>query len=124
MQLTETIDSIHIAGIRAYGYIGFLPEEKVLGQWFEVDLTLGVDLTRAGATDNLEDTLDYRDAIARTKSLIQESKFALIERLAAAIAESLLELEKIQQVRVKLTKPAAPIPDFGGKIAVEITRSR
>lgn len=124
MQPTEMLDFIHLAGIRAYGYTGFLPEERALGQWFEVDLILGVDLSEAGKTDCLEDTLDYRDAIARTKTLIQTAKFALIERLVTAIAESLLELEKVRSARVKLTKPAAPIPDFSGQIAVEIERSR
>jgi 7,8-dihydroneopterin aldolase/epimerase/oxygenase len=116
------MDSIQLTGIRAYGYTGFLPEEQVLGQWFEVDLAIAVDLSSAGETDSIEDTLDYREAIARTKHLIQTSKFALIEKLAAAIASAILELDKVQQVRVKLTKPAAPIPDFAGKIAVEITR--
>lgn len=116
------MDFIQITGIRAYGYTGFLAEEQVLGQWFEVDLTIGLDLRKAGETDNIEDTLDYREAIARTKTLIQTAKFALIEKLAAAIAESLLELDKVRQVCVKLTKPAAPIPNFGGRITIEITR--
>lgn len=31
------MDSIHVTGIRCYGYTGLLPEEQVLGQWFEVD---------------------------------------------------------------------------------------
>ncbi len=34
------MDCIHVTGIRAYGYTGYLPEEQSLGQWFEVDLKL------------------------------------------------------------------------------------
>lgn len=117
------MDSIEITGIRSYGYIGYLPEEQVLGQWFEVDLTIGVDLQPSGTTDKIEDTLDYRQAIAIVKHLISTEKFALIEKLAAAIAKDILTLDRVQQVRVRLTKPAAPIPDFGGKITVDITRS-
>ncbi len=30
------MDTIHVTGIRAYGYTGYLAEEQVLGQWFEV----------------------------------------------------------------------------------------
>ncbi|ACK64540.1 dihydroneopterin aldolase [Rippkaea orientalis PCC 8801] len=116
------MDFIEITGIRCYGYIGYLPEEQVLGQWFEVDLILGLDLDPAGQTDQLEDTLDYRQAIAIVKRLIATEKFALIEKLAAAIAQAILTLDKVQQVRVRLSKPAAPIPDFGGKITVDITR--
>ncbi|GBF79435.1 dihydroneopterin aldolase [Aphanothece sacrum] len=117
------MDSIEITGIRSYGYIGYLPEEQVLGQWFEVDLTIAVDLQPSGTTDNIEDTLDYRQAIAIVKNRIATEKFALIEKLAAAIAKDILTLDRVQQVRVRLSKPAAPIPDFGGKITVDITRS-
>jgi 7,8-dihydroneopterin aldolase/epimerase/oxygenase len=116
------MDSIQVTGIRCYGYVGYLPEERVLGQWFEVDLTLWVDLAAAGESDNIEDTLDYRAAIAIVKEQITNAKFALIEKLVAAIADRILQLEKVQQVRVKLAKPAPPIPDFGGKITLDITR--
>lgn len=117
------MDSIQVNGIRAYGYVGYLPEEKVLGQWFEVDLTLWVDLTKAGHTDNIEDTLDYREAISIVKEQITTAKFALVEKLVGAIADRMLGLDKVKQVRVKLSKPAAPIPNFGGRITLDITRS-
>ncbi|WP_072620756.1 dihydroneopterin aldolase [Spirulina major] len=115
-------DRIHLTNIRAYGYTGALPEETVLGQWFSVDLTLWVDIAAAGASDRLEETVDYRDAIAIVKTTIQTQPYALIERLATVISEQVLALPRISQVRVKLTKEAAPIPDFGGQIAIDITR--
>ena len=117
------MDSIQVNGIRAYGYVGYLPEERVLGQWFEVDLTLWVDLEPAGQSDNIEDTLDYREAIAIVKEQITTAKFSLVEKLINAIAKQILSLEKVNQVRVKLSKPAAPIPDFDGRITLDITRS-
>ena len=117
------MDSIQVNGIRAYGYVGYLPEERVLGQWFEVDLTLWVDLAPASSSDSIEDTLDYREAIAIVKEEITTAKFDLVESLIDAIAKKLLNLEKVTQVRVKLSKPAAPIPEFGGRITLDITRS-
>ena len=75
------MDSIQVNGIRAYGYVGYLPEERVLGQWFEVDLTLWLDLEPAGQSDNIEDTLDYREAIAIVKQLIETAKFTLVEKI-------------------------------------------
>jgi 7,8-dihydroneopterin aldolase/epimerase/oxygenase len=119
----QTMDSIQVNGIRAYGYVGYLPEERILGQWFEVDLTLWVDLTTAAESDEITDTLDYREAIAIVKEQITTAKFALVEKLVSAIANQLLSLEKVYQVRVQLSKPAAPIPDFGGRIILDITRS-
>jgi len=117
------MDCIQLTGIRSYGYTGYLPEEQVLGQWFEVDLTLWLDLAAAGHSDNITDTLDYRHAIEIVKQLVKTSKFALVEKLATAIADALLEFEQVQQVQVRLSKPAAPIPDFGGKITIELTRT-
>ena len=117
------MDSIQVNGIRAYGYVGYLPEERVLGQWFEVDLTLWVDLAPASQSDSIQDTLDYREAIAIVKEEITTAKFDLVESLINAIARRLLDLEKVSKVRVKLSKPAAPIPEFGGRITLDITRS-
>lgn len=116
------MDSIQLTGIRSYGYTGYLAEEQVLGQWFEVDVTLWLDLAVAGKSDEISDTIDYRSIISNVKHLIKTAKFSLVERLATAIADSILENDGITQVKVRLSKPAAPIPDFEGKITIEITR--
>lgn len=118
------MDSIQLTGIRAYGYTGLLSEEQVLGQWFEVNLILWLDLSQAGESDRIADTCDYRDIIHTTQQIIKIEKFALVEKLADAIAQAVLQSDhRLHQVRVKLSKLAAPIPDFSGEISVEITRS-
>ncbi len=114
---------IYLKGVRAYGYIGYLPEENVLGQWFEVDATLWVDFESATHNDQIEDTVNYISCIRKIETLIQTQKFKLIERLVGAIADRLLEDEKITQVEVKIIKHP-PIPNFLGSVAVEIGRSR
>lgn len=118
------MDNIHLTNIRAYGYTGFLPEERTLGQWFEVDLTIWLDLQASGESDEIAHTLDYRQAVNTTQHLIRTAKFSLVEKLASVIATNILELPHAQQVRVQLSKPAAPIPDFGGRITIDITRSK
>jgi len=118
------MDSISITGIRCYGYIGFFPEEKVLGQWFEVDLTLGLDLTAASKSDALEDTVDYGSIVNTVQEIVKNSQFALLEKVADAIATAILQQELVQDVKVSLTKLAAPIPDFSGKVTIEIRRRK
>jgi 7,8-dihydroneopterin aldolase/epimerase/oxygenase len=118
------MDAIQITGIRCYGYTGFLPEERILGQWFEVNLTLWLDLSKSGQTDTLDDTCDYRQAISLVKNLITTAKFALVEKLATIIAEDILKLNFIDKVRVQLVKVSPPIPDFGGTIKIDITRTK
>jgi ribonuclease HI len=114
---------IYLKGVRAYGYVGYLPEENVLGQWFEVDATLWVDFEKATHNDEIEDTVNYISCIRKIENLIQTQKFKLIERLVGAIADSLLEDLKIAQVEVRVIKQP-PIPNFLGSVAVEIVRSR
>ncbi len=119
------MDCIHLTGIRGYGYTGYLQEEQVLGQWFEVDLRLWLDLSKAAKTDAIEDTIDYRSVISLVQNLVKTSKFSLVERLAATIADSILaSSDRVVQVQVVLSKPAAPIPDFGGSISIELTKTK
>jgi 7,8-dihydroneopterin aldolase/epimerase/oxygenase len=118
------MDVIQLTGIRCYGYTGYLPEEQILGQWFEVDLRMSLDLTAAGRSDRIEETLDYRSVILAVKDIIANSKFALIEKLADKIVTTVLAFDLVQQVELKLHKPGAPIPDFGGRITLELTRKK
>lgn len=117
-------DCLHITGLRIYGFTGFFPEERALGQWYELDLTTWLDLSKAGESDRLEDTYDYRDAIRQVQEHVKLKEYLLIERLAEAIAQILLSDQKVEQVRVRLTKVSPPIPDFTGRVSVEITRPR
>ncbi len=123
MTISKTLNKIHLKGVKAYGYVGYLPEENVLGQWFEVDATLWVDFEKSTQSDDIEDTVNYISCIRKIETLIQTQKFKLIERLAGAISEVLLEDIKIEQVEVKIIKHP-PIPNFLGSVAVEIVRSR
>jgi 7,8-dihydroneopterin aldolase/epimerase/oxygenase len=118
------MDVIQLTGIRCYGYTGYLAEERFLGQWFEIDLRMWVDLTPAGQSDRIEDTLDYRSVIAAVKEIVSTAKFNLIEKLAETIITAVLDFDLVRQVELKLHKPAAPIPDFGGKITIELTRQK
>lgn len=88
------MDRIEMAGLRYYGYTGYLPEEKVLGQWFEVDLTLWLDLAIVGNSDRLEETLDYRQAIDIVRKQIETSKSDTIKYLAMQTIRSLLQQGK------------------------------
>ncbi|MEM1310205.1 MAG: dihydroneopterin aldolase [Cyanobacteria bacterium P01_D01_bin.71] len=119
------MDKIYVNDIRAFGYTGAFPEENVLGQWFQVDLVLTVDLALAGATDSLPDTYNYSDAVQAVQRLIQRQPFKLIEAVASETAKIVLQTDdRLTHVTVKLTKLAPPVPNFIGNVSVEITRDR
>ena len=123
VQRIMSTSKIYLKGVRAYGYVGYLPEENVLGQWFEVDATLWVDFEKSTHSDDIEDTVNYISCINKIETLIQTQKFKLIERLVGAIADSLLEDTMIEKVELRVIK-RPPIPNFQGSVAVEIVRSR
>ncbi|NLT96109.1 MAG: dihydroneopterin aldolase [Clostridia bacterium] len=119
------MDKITLKNLVFFGHHGVLDEEKTLGQKFYVDLELFLDLKQAGISDNLEETVNYADVYQLVKKLVTEFRFNLIEALAESIANRiLLNFEKIQEVKVAIRKPEAPVPGIFDYMAVEIRRKR
>ena len=121
---TPDLDAIEISGIRCYGYTGYFPEEQVLGQWFELDLTIWMDLSVTGSDDQLENTLNYADVVERVTNLLETSRFKTIEKLNAVIIEAVLAFDPVQKVHSRLVKVSPPIPRFQGSIAISMTRTK
>ncbi|GDX77406.1 7,8-dihydroneopterin aldolase [Cyanobium sp.] len=121
---TPDLDAIEISGIRCYGYTGYFPEEQVLGQWFEVDLTIWMDLSVTGSDDQLENTLNYADVVERVTNLLETSRFKTIEKLNAVVIEAVLAFDPVQKVHSRLVKVSPPIPRFEGSIAIAMTRTK
>src|SRR2546430_15427140 len=80
------MDTIILAGIRALGAHGVLPEEQGRPQPFEVDVELSVDLAPAGRSDVLSDTIDYDGLAARVVQIVEAGGLSLLEPPATRIA--------------------------------------
>lgn len=119
------MDKIYIRGLRVFAYHGVNIEEKEKGQPFVLDVTLEVDLSRAGQSDNLSDTVNYAKVAKRIVRVMQTEKDDLIERAATRVAEAILtEFPAVREVTVLLKKPRAPIAADFDYVAVEISRCR
>jgi dihydroneopterin aldolase len=116
-------DTIELRGLRAAGYCGVLPEEQVRPQPFEVDLDVGADLSAAGRSDDLADTLDYGALAAAIERVITTERFALLERLAARLTEVVLADDRVEWVTVVVRKLRPPVPQLLDTSAVRITRT-
>jgi dihydroneopterin aldolase len=117
-------DLIEIRGLRALGIIGVNPEERNRPQPFELDLDLEADLSLAGKSDELADTVDYGMAVAVAERVVRTERHLLLERVAQRIAEELLALEGIDGVTVTIRKVRPPVPQDVTTAAVTITRRR
>ena len=118
-------DQIVLTGIHGFGYHGLFEHERKDGQDFFVDLTLSVDLTAAAQSDAIEDTVNYAEITDLVVEEITTNPVNLIEKLAARIAERVLNQHiKVQTVAVTVHKPQAPVAAQLKDIAVVVTRSR
>lgn len=119
------LDCITLRGVRGHGHHGVLAEERVMGQEFIVDVTLGVPaMSRAAGSDDLADTVDYASVAVAVKHVVEGESVNLIERLAAVIADRCLQFEPVRVATVTVHKPNAPIPVQFDDVSVTITRTR
>ena len=118
-------DKFILTGIEIFGHHGDLPEERKLGQKFLVDLELNLDLSVAGKSDELSDTVDYPKVLEITEKIVAGKPKNLIETVAEEIAENILKnFPKVESVKVVLHKPHAPLKIKYSDAAVSIFRQR
>ncbi len=117
-------DHIVLQGISARGFHGVLDFEKTDGQDFVVDVTLEVDLRRAGRSDLLTHTVSYAEVAADIVDVIAGPSLDLIESLAEQIAATALRRPLVQSVEVTVHKPQAPVGVPFGDVQVTIERCR
>lgn len=119
------MDSITLRNMIFFAYHGVLPEEQQLGQRFQADVTLYLDLGPAGRTDDLNLTVNYAQVYDTVKRITENRKFQLIEALAEAVAGQLLEsFPQVDKVDVTIRKPAAPVAGIFDYAEVAISRAR
>jgi dihydroneopterin aldolase/2-amino-4-hydroxy-6-hydroxymethyldihydropteridine diphosphokinase len=118
------MDRILIDDLRVMTVIGALPHEREAAQPIRIDLSIGLDLRNAGRSDELNDTVHYGLVCERVAEMARDSKDILLERLAAKVADVVLEFDLVELVDVKLTKLRPPIPEEVQSTSVTLTRSR
>jgi 7,8-dihydroneopterin aldolase/epimerase/oxygenase len=106
------------------GRHGVLEQEQREDQPFHVDVELGLDLRPAGVDDDLSRTVDYGAVFETCRSIVESTRFQLIEALAEAIAHELLADFPLDEVTVRVRKPNAPIDGTFAYAGVEIQRRR
>ena len=112
VQLSNNGDSrIYLKGMRFYGFHGNRPEERTLGQQFEVNLSIETDTRISGISDNIEDTVNYSDVFKAVQKIVVEEQYHLLERLAEVIAGKVLSYTRVDGVEVEVSKLYPSIND-------------
>ncbi len=116
-------DRIELRDLRVVCIIGVIPHERAAAQPISIDLDLYVDLRRAGASDDVSDTVDYGEVCERVEALCADAEPRLLEQMAELIAADLCSMDLVTAVTVTVTKLRPPVAVDLGTSAVRITRA-
>jgi len=114
------MDKITIRDLALRCIIGIYPEERTNKQDVIINVTMEADLRKAGQSDSIEDTVDYKTIKLNILEFVEKSSFGLIESLAEGIAQICLNAAGVQSATVTIDKPGAL--RFCKSVAVEVTR--
>ena len=98
------MDIIYLHSLKVDCRIGVWDWEKQITQAITFDLDMGFDISKAAASDDLADTLSYKDVAKRVDEFASGSRFALVEKLAEEVASLLLDEFPVSWCRVRVNK--------------------
>ena len=101
------MDIIYLNDLRIDTVIGIYDWERRTKQTITLDIEMAADIRKAAATDNIDDTLNYKLVAKRIIEFVSQSEFELVETLAERITEILIVEFKIPWCRLRLNKQGA-----------------
>jgi len=118
------MDVIRLNKMVFYGYHGVSAAEKETGRRYEIDCELETDLAPPSQTNSIKDTVDYVAVYQKIKEIVEGKAFSLIESLARALTEVILEEFPVFRVTLRVRKMIPPIPGNIDHIEIEVTRQQ
>jgi len=110
-------DAVFVTGLALHAYHGVMQHEAKVGQTFNLDLVLDIDLAAASRSDKLAHTVGYDQVVEVASQAFCARRYRLVEAAAGAVAQAL-------RVRVTVHKPHAPIAATFAGVGVTIVRDR
>ena len=120
--MSAPLDYVVVRGLRLWAHVGVLEHERQMGQWFELDFSLGCNLSAAAAAYGLEQSLDYSLAIQALQLDASRVRCLTLEHWSDKIFEVLEDLYGSVPIWLELRKCQAPVPGFCGIVAVQRSR--
>ena len=115
-------DRVVIRGLRVDTHVGVTEGERAQAQTVLVDIEVAADLTTAGKSDDLADTVDYDGVVTEVSKFLRSASAHLLESLAAQIADKILDYKGVQAVTVEIAKETPPVAEEVERIAVKVER--
>lgn len=115
------MDKTFIRDLKVHAIIGVYEFERLHEQPLSFDVVMTRSLVEAGKTDDLDAAINYAAVSADIIELAKSLKPQLIEVLAEAVSQLILERYQPDSVTVTISKPDA-VP-AAAAVGVEITRN-
>lgn len=120
--MNDELDSrIHINQLELMACIGVPDKERENPQRLTISLTLWPRRDGADLNDDITRTVNYAAVCAETKKFVRDRRDRLIETLADALANHLLEVFEIRRITIELRKFILPDVEF---VSVLVTRQQ
>ena len=104
----ETLsDKIIVTGIHLMCRLGVPAEERQTPQPIAVTIELRMDLSAAGHTDSITDTVDYAVVRNVLADVAVRREYLLVESLAESMAREVLQRFPVPEVMIAISKPEA-----------------
>lgn len=112
--------TVSVHGLRIFGRHGVHAEEREHGQDFLFDVDL--DVGDRGLSDRLDDAVDYSAVARAVRDVSDAHAYALLEALAAAVADDLRRRFEVERATVRVTKPEVDPAGLEGTVCVTVSR--
>lgn len=117
MQITDY--TIELRGIHLYAHHGVMEQERAVGAWFTIDVTLKLDDHSCAFSDCIESTVSYADVY---EIICREMKIAsnLLEDVCRRIMERIFDAFKaVTDISITLAKDTPPMG--GDRLSAVVT---
>ncbi len=116
---------LFINSLEVFANHGLFEEENKLGQKFIFDIECELNYQKALFSDEMPDSISYADIADIVVNAATENTFNLLERLAGEVLKRIFDsFEQIENIKLKINKPSAPIKYHFEKCGVEVDMSR
>ncbi len=114
------MDVIRLKEITVFPRLGVGDLEKAWVQKVTLDVELHLDLSAAGRSDRIADTVDYQRVYELVREVSEARKYHLVEALAHRIALSIGERYQVAKIVVRVRKLSLPFDAHLNCVEVEL----
>lgn len=101
------MDIVFIQDLQIETVIGIYDWERKIRQTISLDIEMATDIRKAAESDNIDDTLSYKDVAKRLIEFVEQSEYELVEALAEEICRIIQKEFSVPWVKLTLHKPGA-----------------